>query len=131
MFNPTEYARKIRAERKEKGLCNCGRVPSPGFKLCDGCREQFRIRNKRYRDTRREREDCTNCGAVLTIEQLDAGRKQCDTCIQRSMNTQKRHKAAGRCQCGQPPKSGTKPDGSPYKQCQRCIDKSARQRANR
>lgn len=46
-------------ENRAKGLCGCGRPPSPGFRTCERCRtyqrERYRsVRSKNARSARRE-----------------------------------------------------------------------------
>ena len=123
-FNNTDYMRKIRAERKAQGLCNCGRQPTPPYKLCDEHRKQPRVLQRKYRAERASRGDCTKCGVGLNV---DSRNRQCPDCIRSSLTTQNNHLANGQCRCGHPRKEGLNRFSKPYRTCQRCLDRGKRQ----
>ena len=126
-------------QRKEKGLCNCGRPQWHGYSKCRACymsdSESGTSERKkaRRRATRQEREDaglCTSCGGDRDDEYL----KQCSVCREKGVAKERKRKAwtlprskkarvkretaymaAGLCRCGQEPEPGGK-------RCLRCLN---------
>ena len=72
-MNPT-YER-----RKAAGICvNCGLKPAlPGIFMCEECRNDHRVRDKKRMDIRIAQHRCTHCGVPLP---KDDPRVKCQKC---------------------------------------------------
>ena len=55
---------------------------------------------------------------------LRPGYKRCDNCIAKITERRAKYQEQGLCYCGNPVMPGPKRNGTPYKTCQRCIDRS-------
>ena len=65
---------------KDRGLCACGGIPTPGYKDCASCRQTRKARRQRYRE-----EGCCQCGKPVMPGVKKNGRpyKSCQQCIER------------------------------------------------
>ena len=89
--------------------CVCGRMPSPGYKTCDPCRN----RDKKSKDHRKSRGLC-GCG-----NHPAPNRKKCTDCLVRAKNRTTAFVNSGFCFCG-----NSRPERG-LKLCRKCLDKKA------
>lgn len=97
--------RRLKAGRRARGLCPCGALPAPGFKLCSRCLGHAAKR----RAANRSRGLCI-CGAPAT-----PGYLTCAGCRERAAARHARLRAAGIClRCPAPARPG-------LRLCARCA----------
>lgn len=71
-----EYNAAARRRRRAAGLCYCGHVPDPGYRLCGACKRSSSASKKRKRDARRAAGLCPSCGSTP-----ETGYVYCPKCI--------------------------------------------------
>ncbi len=99
------YARS--ADRRARGLCECGRAPDPGLKSCAACRESIAARRILERAVRRSQGLCSACS-----EPALPGLASCERHLRRVAGNVRRlyreRLAKGNCiVCDQPNPRGT------------------------
>ncbi len=98
-----EYQRKLRAERREKGLCAVCEKPSPDTARCADCRKKDADSQKNRQQLLAAHGLCKMCGKVPSSD----GHLYCDACLVKANRSTRKHaakrKSEGRCNsCGKP-----------------------------
>lgn len=124
----TEYVKKLRAERRSKGLCQCGRPRDSELLTCGQCREHVRTafeRNaKKYYQANKQRRAKHQGGGKCRCGKTPAsGRKLCVECLESCKRVSEKkyvkRRASGLCMdCGEKAVEG-------MSRCQPCRERAA------